>query len=234
MSGGRDGAGPGRCAAVPRRSAPPAGLRRPRPEEPVRECARRLRHGRGGAAAPDPAGAARPWRECRAGRAATSAGTERPGAVAGARRGGAVASAPPDAGPVRTATAATVRPAGAVEPRPGAVISPLVRRLARENGLDLRELTGSGPDGLILRADVECALRAAARRLPPTAAAAPTDAGAATACGPRRGDGTGPASRGGQRDPAAAACAVPSPTSSPAAGARSPTRPAGWTPTRPN
>ncbi|MFH9858789.1 dihydrolipoamide acetyltransferase family protein [Streptomyces sp. NPDC017202] len=45
---------------------------------------------------------------------------------------------------------------------PVAVISPLVRRLARENGIDLRELTGSGPDGLILRADVEYALRAAA------------------------------------------------------------------------
>ncbi|MFI0998508.1 dihydrolipoamide acetyltransferase family protein [Streptomyces galbus] len=45
---------------------------------------------------------------------------------------------------------------------PVPVISPLVRRLARENGLDLRELTGSGPDGLILRADVEEALRAAA------------------------------------------------------------------------
>ncbi|MFF1293100.1 MULTISPECIES: dihydrolipoamide acetyltransferase family protein [unclassified Streptomyces] len=45
---------------------------------------------------------------------------------------------------------------------PVPVISPLVRRLARENGLDLRELTGSGPDGLILRADVENALRSAA------------------------------------------------------------------------
>ncbi|GHH05241.1 dihydrolipoamide acetyltransferase family protein [Streptomyces lanatus] len=44
---------------------------------------------------------------------------------------------------------------------PVPVISPLVRRLARENGLDLRELHGSGPDGLILRADVEYALRAA-------------------------------------------------------------------------
>ncbi|MFD5080607.1 dihydrolipoamide acetyltransferase family protein [Streptomyces sp. NPDC058371] len=44
---------------------------------------------------------------------------------------------------------------------PVPVISPLVRRLARENGLDLRELEGSGPDGLILRADVEYALRAA-------------------------------------------------------------------------
>ncbi|MEU6547277.1 dihydrolipoamide acetyltransferase family protein [Streptomyces sp. NPDC046859] len=47
---------------------------------------------------------------------------------------------------------------------PVPVISPLVRRLARENGLDLRELHGSGPDGLILRADVEYALRAAESR----------------------------------------------------------------------
>ena len=45
---------------------------------------------------------------------------------------------------------------------PVPVISPLVRRLARENDLELRELTGSGRDGLILRADVEKALRAAA------------------------------------------------------------------------
>ncbi|MGW0185140.1 dihydrolipoamide acetyltransferase family protein [Streptomyces sp. NPDC003362] len=50
------------------------------------------------------------------------------------------------------------------------VISPLVRRLARENGLDLREMTGSGPDGLILRADVEYALRAAAAQGGRTAA----------------------------------------------------------------
>ncbi|MFD3822223.1 dihydrolipoamide acetyltransferase family protein [Streptomyces sp. NPDC058625] len=44
---------------------------------------------------------------------------------------------------------------------PVPVISPLVRRLARQNGLDLREMSGSGPEGLILRADVEYALRAA-------------------------------------------------------------------------
>ncbi|WP_327696162.1 dihydrolipoamide acetyltransferase family protein [Streptomyces sp. NBC_00459] len=52
---------------------------------------------------------------------------------------------------------------------PVPVISPLVRRLARENGLDLRELAGSGPNGLILRADVEQALRADARRPGPSA-----------------------------------------------------------------
>ncbi|MYQ99545.1 MULTISPECIES: dihydrolipoamide acetyltransferase family protein [unclassified Streptomyces] len=45
---------------------------------------------------------------------------------------------------------------------PVPVISPLVRRLAREGGLDLRRLAGSGPDGLILRADVERALRTGA------------------------------------------------------------------------
>lgn len=53
-------------------------------------------------------------------------------------------------------------PETADDDSPVPVISPLVRRLARENGLDLRELTGSGRDGLILRADVEYALRAAA------------------------------------------------------------------------
>lgn len=60
-------------------------------------------------------------------------------------------------------------PAPARGDGPVAVISPLVRRLARENGLDLRELAGSGPDGLILRADVERALRADATRTGPSA-----------------------------------------------------------------
>ncbi|MGX1223232.1 dihydrolipoamide acetyltransferase family protein [Streptomyces ambofaciens] len=53
---------------------------------------------------------------------------------------------------------------------PVPVISPLVRRLARQHDLDLRELTGSGPDGLILRADVEYSLRAAAAQGGRTAA----------------------------------------------------------------
>jgi 2-oxoisovalerate dehydrogenase E2 component (dihydrolipoyl transacylase) len=44
---------------------------------------------------------------------------------------------------------------GAADGGPVAVISPLVRRLARDHGLDLRALAGTGPDGLILRADVE-------------------------------------------------------------------------------
>ncbi|MEZ7001932.1 dihydrolipoamide acetyltransferase family protein [Streptomyces sp. AD55] len=64
-------------------------------------------------------------------------------------------------------------PAPAEQPDgPVPVISPLVRRLARQNDLDLREMTGSGPDGLILRADVEYALRAAAAQGGRTAAEA--------------------------------------------------------------
>ncbi|MGV9882686.1 dihydrolipoamide acetyltransferase family protein [Streptomyces sp. NPDC003006] len=41
---------------------------------------------------------------------------------------------------------------------PVPVISPLVRKLAREHGVELRGLAGSGPDGLITRADVEAAI----------------------------------------------------------------------------
>jgi pyruvate dehydrogenase E2 component (dihydrolipoamide acetyltransferase) len=50
--------------------------------------------------------------------------------------------------------------------------SPLARRLARERGLDLRELVGSGPEGRIIADDVK---RAAA--VPATASAAPVSAG---------------------------------------------------------
>ncbi|MFE6664149.1 dihydrolipoamide acetyltransferase family protein [Streptomyces sp. NPDC057697] len=45
---------------------------------------------------------------------------------------------------------------------PVAVVSPLVRKLARQHEVDLRQLVGSGPDGLILRADVEAAIRVSA------------------------------------------------------------------------
>ncbi|MFD5542443.1 dihydrolipoamide acetyltransferase family protein [Streptomyces sp. NPDC127079] len=68
-------------------------------------------------------------------------------------------------------------PRGTEGPVP--VISPLVRRLARDNNLDLRRLSGSGPDGLILRADVEDALRVDAARAA-TRTAPPKPAGTRT------------------------------------------------------
>ncbi len=53
-----------------------------------------------------------------------------------------------------------------------AVASPLVRRMAREAGIELREVIGSGPDGLIVRADVERAIKAHAQ---PEPVAAPSE-----------------------------------------------------------
>lgn len=38
------------------------------------------------------------------------------------------------------------------------VISPIVRQLAKRHGIDVAQLTGSGPDGMILRADVTAAI----------------------------------------------------------------------------
>ncbi|SLK00041.1 dihydrolipoamide acetyltransferase family protein [Arthrobacter sp. P2b] len=43
----------------------------------------------------------------------------------------------------------------------GAVISPLVRRMAREHGVDLGEIPGSGDGGLIMRKDVEATIHPA-------------------------------------------------------------------------
>ncbi|MFB8368082.1 dihydrolipoamide acetyltransferase family protein [Pseudarthrobacter sp. NPDC055928] len=48
----------------------------------------------------------------------------------------------------------------------GAVISPLVRRMAREHGVDLDEVRGSGDSGLIMRRDVEAAIKAPERQIP--------------------------------------------------------------------
>ncbi|NED88949.1 2-oxo acid dehydrogenase subunit E2 [Streptomyces sp. SID11233] len=97
-----------------------------------------------------------------------------------------------------TASAAPVVPVVAVAPAvladsaapgasdgvrgPVAVVSPLVRKLARQHDLDLRQLAGSGPDGLILRADVESAIRSGAET--PQEAAA-TDQASAHPAGER-------------------------------------------------
>ena len=86
--------------------------------------------------------------------AGTSAGA--PAAPAAAAATSAPAAAP---GPVATAGAGDRIAA-----------SPLARRLARQHGLSLASLRGSGPRGRIVQVDIEAALRTA----PPTAAAAST------------------------------------------------------------
>jgi len=80
-----------------------------------------------------------------------------------ARRGVPAASA---AQPTSGTDAAPAKP-GRVP-----VISPLVRKMARDADLDLARITGTGPGGVIRRHDVEQAL-AATRRPEPTSAADP-------------------------------------------------------------
>ncbi|GGS91862.1 dihydrolipoamide acetyltransferase component of pyruvate dehydrogenase complex [Streptomyces tanashiensis] len=100
------------------------------------------------------------------------AGTGAPAAVqAPAPARASVAAPAPAAAPAPV-------PASAGHTGPLPVISPLVRKLARDRGLDLREVRGSGPEGLILRADVELALAALER---PVAAPAPVPAAAVAA-----------------------------------------------------
>ncbi|MFG2337966.1 dihydrolipoamide acetyltransferase family protein [Streptomyces yangpuensis] len=74
--------------------------------------------------------------------------------------------------PVAPAPAAPAAPVAAAVPAgPVPVISPLVRKLAKDGGVDLRALHGSGPEGLILRADVEAALAALTAPAPAPAVA---------------------------------------------------------------
>ncbi len=57
--------------------------------------------------------------------------------------------------------------------------SPIVRRLARERGLDLRALTGTGPDGRIVRRDLDDVAPTAPAPAPSSSPPAPAPAAAA-------------------------------------------------------
>ena len=83
-------------------------------------------------------------------------------------------TAPPPQAPVET-PAAPPQPARAEEDRVKA--SPLARRLAQAQGIDLNSLQGSGPGGRIVRADVD----AAVGKAPSTPAGAPAPAAAPAA-----------------------------------------------------
>ena len=72
------------------------------------------------------------------------------------------------------APAATAAPAAAVSNDGTRIFaSPLARRIAADQGLDLAKITGSGPKGRIVKADVSGAPATAAVSAPPPMAAAP-------------------------------------------------------------
>jgi pyruvate dehydrogenase E2 component (dihydrolipoamide acetyltransferase) len=95
--------------------------------------------------------------------------------------------APPEPQPEESPEPAPAEPAAEVAapeaPAPGGdgrvKASPLARRIAKERGLDLGTITGSGPGGRIIKADVEKAVAAG-----PTAAAAPPAAAPAVEAPP--------------------------------------------------
>ncbi|MBS1868227.1 MAG: 2-oxo acid dehydrogenase subunit E2 [Actinobacteria bacterium] len=124
-----------------------------------------------------------------------------------ARRAGPVAPAgedtpagAPSSGGAPPARSASAAPAEAAAPSPslpsgeapdGRVkASPVARRLARERGVDLAVLTGSGPGGRIVKADVEAA-EAAPAAAPAAPAAAPREVPGPVASGGERGGGKG-------------------------------------------
>jgi 2-oxoglutarate dehydrogenase E2 component (dihydrolipoamide succinyltransferase) len=83
----------------------------------------------------------------------------------------------PDAAPPTVSPAAPAAPAAGTEPR---LMSPIVRRLVTERGLDARTLTGTGPGGRVTRKDVPDVVPGSGTAAPaPAPAAAPPVAPAA-------------------------------------------------------
>ena len=101
--------------------------------------------------------------------------------VAAAPSSAKAAPAEAAAAPAKSDAPASAEPAKAA-PAAGARVfaSPLARRIAKEKGLDLTAVQGSGPHGRIVRADVEGAQATA----PKAAAAAPAAAATASAAAP--------------------------------------------------
>jgi pyruvate dehydrogenase E2 component (dihydrolipoamide acetyltransferase) len=89
-------------------------------------------------------------------------------------------AAPQAAAPKPAPESAPAKPAAAAGDR--VVASPLAKRMAQQAGVDLSALTGSGPGGRIVRADVE----AAAKGAPAASPAAPSTAKPAAAPAPAK------------------------------------------------
>jgi len=115
--------------------------------------------------------------------AAPSGSAPAPSAALAAEDMAAPAAAPADAAPALATDEAA--PAAGGE-RGRIFASPLARRVAASRGVDLATVTGSGPRGRIVRADVD----AAADVVPPAAPKAPTPPAAAPVAAPTGGTAT--------------------------------------------
>jgi len=107
-------------------------------------------------------------------------GSAAPAAPAAPAQAEKPAAAPPPPPPAPAPAAAEQpKPAAAEQPKeearePAGPLSPLVRKMARENNLDLSKITGTGAGGRVTREDVESYMsKSAAPPTPAPAAAAP-------------------------------------------------------------
>jgi pyruvate dehydrogenase E2 component (dihydrolipoamide acetyltransferase) len=88
------------------------------------------------------------------------------------------------------ASAPAAAPAPAPAPKPAAAsggrvfASPLARRMADQNGLDIGAIAGSGPHGRVVKRDVEDAIASGTGKAAPAGAAAPKAAAGPTAAAP--------------------------------------------------
>jgi len=101
------------------------------------------------------------------------------------------ASAPAHGAAVAPASASAAPPvARAVESTAKVLATPVTRRMAREHGLDLAAIAGTGPQGRVLKADVQAALdlgRSEPVQAPPRAKLVPLPSAAADQRVPLRG-----------------------------------------------
>ncbi|MDQ1050988.1 dihydrolipoamide acetyltransferase family protein [Streptomyces sp. V4I2] len=139
-------------------------------------------------------------------RAAVVAPSEASGGASTSGSGAAHAEAPigvgilaHDGNPAPVA-AGSQDPAVGLAPHAPRVISPLVRRMARDHGIDLAALVPSGPAGVVLRRDVEQAVVRAATQAPTEPAPAPNTP-AQWASAPALASRERPASDGPERIP---------------------------------
>ena len=120
---------------------------------------------------------------------ASSIDTSGGSAAPASSSGGDKAPAVPESSPaIEVGAKAATDPVPAPKAADGNRIfsSPLARRLAQLNGLDLKALSGSGPHGRIVKRDIEAAVAAG------TGKAAPAAAPAAAASAPAAAPATGP------------------------------------------
>jgi pyruvate dehydrogenase E2 component (dihydrolipoamide acetyltransferase) len=107
---------------------------------------------------------------------ATLAGDDEDAAAPAAKPAAPAAKAEPAPAPVAAPTPAPVSAAPKATAGDRVVASPLAKRIASQLGVDLGKVTGTGPNGRIVKADVEGATGGAAAPAPVPAVAAPSAA----------------------------------------------------------